>query len=610
MNRSFKQKLLLMRSIQFYKFVFVLSVVAMQFSISKTYYVAVNGDNKNPGTFTQPWKTISKAASMLNAGDTVLIHGGIYRESIVSARSGTPSSFITYKNYPNEEVIVEGCEEISGWIQDSGNRYRATINFTPSPQFVFGGFTTQGNKGGGLVLQNGAKMNYLMSLNKDAVDLPGEYYMNDTSRGGPPYTIYVNVRDLGKGVDPNNYKMMIGRYRKGFDLDNGADYIIVDGISFRYFNDNAIHSIGSHHCQFKNLKLYSNYITGIYLTSSSDNCVIQRCEFWDNGHGGIESASSDSVRISGNRFRRIDMGNGLGGNGCHIWIGPLSYYCTGTIIENNIAFASGSDYVNSGFVVIRGDNNIVRNNTSTDFDLGRTGGMGGGITLLIGKNNIVVNNIVYTVWGASPIAVFPDAVIGGGHFIQYNNFYCDDPANKFWWNGIKYTSLREWETWSGQSHNLFVNPDFIEIKQNDLHLKRTSACIDSGTVFNASFIDYDGNIRPQGKGYDIGAYEYSQSTHVENYNLRSQVSDFVLSQNYPNPFTQMTIKLPLLLGEGRGEVLLKIYDVFGREVLDLSNKIDNSSLTILNSQLPNPGIYFYQLRTGKEIQTRKMILIR
>ncbi len=92
---------------------------------------------------------------------------------------------------------------------------------------------------------------------------------------------------------------------------------------------------------------------------------------------------------------------------------------------------------------------------------------------------------------------------------------------------------------------------------------------------------------------------------------------FQLGQNYPNPFSERTtITIPLLLEEGRGEVSFKVYDIFGREVLDLSDRIINNysvgsfgQLTIHNYQLPSPGIYFYRLMTPHSIQTKAMIML-
>src|SRR5512143_3053976 len=52
-----------------------------------TYYVAVNGNDNNPGTFTSPWRTLGKASDMLGPGSTLYIRGGVYQEAVEFSRS-------------------------------------------------------------------------------------------------------------------------------------------------------------------------------------------------------------------------------------------------------------------------------------------------------------------------------------------------------------------------------------------------------------------------------------------------------------------------------------------------------------------------------------------
>ena len=112
------------------------------------------------------------------------------------------------------------------------------------------------------------------------------------------------------------------------------------------------------------------------------------------------------------------------------------------------------------------------------------------------------------------------------------------------------------------------------------------------------------------------------ATFVENENQSPH--SFQLFQNYPNPFNPSTkIKFtipqsPLLGGDGRGGlVTLKVYDVLGNEIATLVNEelaageyeitFDSHSgeVRILTS-----GIYFYQLKEGSFIQTKKMLIIK
>jgi hypothetical protein len=92
------------------------------------------------------------------------------------------------------------------------------------------------------------------------------------------------------------------------------------------------------------------------------------------------------------------------------------------------------------------------------------------------------------------------------------------------------------------------------------------------------------------------------------------VGTFYLHQNYPNPFNPST-KIEFRIAD-YVFVTLKVYDVLGNEVATLVNE-EKSAGTYeveFNSTLGvrelASGIYFYQLKAGKLIQTRKMILLK
>jgi len=75
----------------------------------RVFYVAVSGSDANPGSLTRPWRTISKAARTLAAGDTVYIRKGTYRERVIPKASGTDADRpIRYACYPGETAIIDG----------------------------------------------------------------------------------------------------------------------------------------------------------------------------------------------------------------------------------------------------------------------------------------------------------------------------------------------------------------------------------------------------------------------------------------------------------------------------------------------------------------------
>src|SRR5262249_53710338 len=76
-------------------------------------------------------------------------------------------------------------------------------------------------------------------------------------------------------------------------------------------------------------------------------------------------------------------------------------------------------------------------------------------------------------------------------------------------------TLAQWRATTGQdAHSLTTTASslFVNAAGNDYHLSATSPAIDTGTATSAPATDFDGNPRPQGAGYDIGAYENPTGT--------------------------------------------------------------------------------------------------
>lgn len=97
----------------------------------KSYYVSQeDGNDNNTGSLGNPFKTISKAASIMVAGDACYIREGIYRETITPANSGNTNASILFSSYANEKVVVSGADIITGFSSYSGSIYQADMNFS------------------------------------------------------------------------------------------------------------------------------------------------------------------------------------------------------------------------------------------------------------------------------------------------------------------------------------------------------------------------------------------------------------------------------------------------------------------------------------------------
>lgn len=130
-------------------------------------------------------------------------------------------------------------------------------------------------------------------------------------------------------------------------------------------------------------------------------------------------------------------------------------------------------------------------------------------------------------------------------------------------------------------------------------------------IQNYSYIDK--NLQPGKYLYRLkqidfdGSYKYSDEVEVETISPNK----FTLEQNYPNPFNSGTViswQSPV-----SGWQTIKLYDILGREVENIIDGYyeagEHSAFYIMDSSLPS-GVYFYQLKSGKYSDIKKMILLR
>jgi PKD repeat protein len=118
---------------------------------------------------------------------------------------------------------------------------------------------------------------------------------------------------------------------------------------------------------------------------------------------------------------------------------------------------------------------------------------------------------------------------------------------------------------------------------------------------NASSLNYDYIIDNWMNFVTGGVEDESESRIVKNYQLM---------QNYPNPFNPETIISYSIANPGF--VLLKVYDMLGREVQTLVNEFQSAkrySISFDASDLSS-GVYFYKLQAGDFLEFKKMILIK
>ena len=88
----------------------------------RLYYVSPDGDDANPGTQSQPFGTIQRAADLARSGDTVRIRGGTYRESVQIKGRRAEERPILFCAVEGELARISGADPVEGpWTRHERN---------------------------------------------------------------------------------------------------------------------------------------------------------------------------------------------------------------------------------------------------------------------------------------------------------------------------------------------------------------------------------------------------------------------------------------------------------------------------------------------------------
>ena len=240
-------------------------------------------------------RTIAAAAAKAEPGDTVVIHSGVYRETVTIEASGTKDTPIRFEAAPGENVVITGADVIRSWKKETrgGNIFSA-----PWPHRFIGW-----NKSGTHPDDDEHKMigrceqvfilGYPLLHVLDRAGLGrGTFYVDPGAR-----RIFVCPRD-GADLAREEPPLVEASARQVLWHGKGRD-VHVRGLKFRYAanmaQQGAARFEGDHgvieDCGFESMNSSG-------ATFAARGLIVRRCVFRDNGQLGFGAARAHDMVLS------------------------------------------------------------------------------------------------------------------------------------------------------------------------------------------------------------------------------------------------------------------------------------------------------------------------
>lgn len=624
-----------MKSKKYLMNILLLSLVLAASLNANTYYVATNGSDSNDGlSESTAWATIRYAGTQVAQGDTLYIKAGTYNgERISFANSGTsenPIVIVGYKTNPGDIDNIDWWSygtELDPYkmpLLNGGDRASGTAFQIHSMEYV--------------EIKNIQVAKYLEAFSIYSNNIHLENIIATTfGRESSNSSTY-----SGKGINING------------DSNTAEDCVVLNA------GAEGINMVGSNNV-LDNCKVYCdegyiaqpnvNVATDYYIVLYGDNNIVKGCyieRVGDLEHGGagigikgagnnnvFENCTAKNLRNSGfyvrhrgvsnNTFNNCTVLGGINGDGFIVRDGAhhntFNYCRTDSAVLAVGFYDTDEDGINNAgmynsfnncifentqhsIIAFAGQNrnskaeynnfvNCVFYNGENLFNTGRTN-----------ENNKMINCIV--------------SCIKEYKYTKYTNYrevHFKFEHTTFWDNGFS-VPFNDKSTYE---NILQVNPHFVDAENGDYHLEYNSRCIDAGqadmSTYNLPELDYYGNPRffdskLNGNAIvDMGIHEFQTVTDMDDKNSTTP-KEFVLFDNYPNPFNPSTTIAYEL--SKTSDVRVTIYNMLGQKITTLvnSNQKAGTHSVVWNAANVASGLYLYKVKAGKSLAIKKCLLLK
>jgi hypothetical protein len=483
-------------------------------SSGNTYYVATDGNDGSNGSSGAPWKTVQHAADTAKAGDTVLVHGGVYNEHVTFSKSGSSANgYITFLSAPGEVATLDGAG------LDIPQHMWGLATFSNASYVILAGFEVR---------------NYTTDTTKD---VPIGIFV--TGAGGSVQLINNSVHDIATTAHTTPKKCNSNAF--GITVYGTQAPAAIDGLAVSGNEVRNLHTGCS-----ETLSLDGNVTNWAVVSNrvhDDDNIAI--------GAIGFERVSKDPTYdqarqgvIRGNNVYNItsfgnpDYGRQYAADGIYV-DGGTNITIEQNLIHNvdlGIELASEHEGRTSSLIIAR--NNVIYNGNSAGISIGGYAKNKGGTDHcnVVGNtlynndgqktgsgefqiqfnatNNNFQNNIAYA--GTQNLLVndfttsSPDPAL-----VDDNLYFAAAGASKalFTWQKHKYKTYASYLAGTGNDANSppFSDPQFVSLGSTpNLDIGAGSPARNVGAILGSAIAgtyDFAGNARVVGGQTNIGAYQ-------------------------------------------------------------------------------------------------------
>jgi len=318
----------------------------------KCYYVSPNGSDSNDGSFQNPFRTVQKAANIMQAGDVTYIREGFYSENMITfAHTGTNDNWITLKAYPGETPIIDGG------FEGLNNGRVPVFDIDGVHYIIIDGLTIQRGSMAGIFIAYDYPTSHIIIQNNEIRDIR----VNDNTAA-----VYVSTNYSDVIIRNNKLHPETTIRGAGVELFRGANNIVIENNEIYNTNKGVYYKHGVNNSSNKPI-IRNNLIHDVEtygIKSSTDNAVIENNVLYNTQGIKIYHESTGCGNV-GAFYNRIIHNTIIGGG---ILLLQPSSSCADrgarhTYIENNLVY--GGSFTIWPYVVTSDRNH----DTKSDYNL-------------------------------------------------------------------------------------------------------------------------------------------------------------------------------------------------------------------------------------------------